>query len=166
MHIGLLSDTHGYLDDQVFRYFDLCDEIWHAGDIGDVAVIDKLAAFKPVRAVYGNIDGREIRLHYPENLRFTCEQMHVWLTHIGGYPPNYTPAVLKELRRETPDLFVCGHSHILRVMPDRKLNNLLYLNPGATGREGFHHVRTALRFTIEGSKVTKMEAIELGKRGH
>ncbi len=164
MKIGLLSDTHSYLDEKVFSYFKDCDEIWHAGDIGDIAVIDQLAAFKPVRAVYGNIDDQKVRASYPKDQRFVCEGLSVWITHIGGYPPKYNPAVLAALKLETPNIFICGHSHILKVMPDPKLNNLLFLNPGAAGKHGFHHMRTLLRFDITHKKISNMEVIELGKR--
>lgn len=164
MKIGLLSDTHGYLDEKIFHYFDACDEIWHAGDIGDMQVIQQLEAFKPVRAVYGNIDGQEIRLAYAKDSKFICEGLQVWITHIGGYPPKYNPQVLKELRKQMPNIFICGHSHILRVMTDPKLNNLLYMNPGAAGKHGFHPVKTILRFEINNKKVSNMQAIELGKR--
>lgn len=164
MKIGLLSDTHGYLDENIFTHFETCDEIWHAGDIGDITLIDKLAAFKPVRAVYGNIDGQDIRLTYPKDQRFVCESLHIWITHIGGYPPRYNPAVLAALQQNTPDIFICGHSHILKVMPDRVHGNLLHINPGAAGKHGFHHIRTVVRFEITSKKVSKMEVIELGKR--
>lgn len=165
MKIGLLSDTHGYLDDKILGYFDSCDEIWHAGDIGNLEVADKLAAFKPLRAVYGNVDDASVRRAHPENARFHCEGLDVRITHIGGYPPRYIPAVLQELRQRPPDIFVCGHSHILRVMHDPKLGKLLYLNPGAAGQHGFHHMKTLLRFDVHAGKVSGMEVIELGKRG-
>ena len=165
MKIGLLSDTHGYLDHKVLDYFELCEEIWHAGDIGNLEIANKLAAFKPLRAVYGNVDDASVRRVHPENARFDCEGLDVWITHIGGYPPRYTPEILRELRQRPPDIFVCGHSHILRVMHDPKLNKLLYLNPGAAGQHGFHHVKTLLRFDVQSGKVSGMEAIELGKRG-
>ena len=165
MKIGLLSDTHGWLDDQVLHYFKDCDELWHAGDIGHLAVATQLTAFKPLRAVHGNIDGQDIRQEYPQNLYFTCEGLRVWMTHIGGKPPHYIPTIRTTLRQQTPDIFVCGHSHILRVMHDPQLPTLLYLNPGAAGKEGFHHVRTLLCFEINKKKISHMQAIELGKRG-
>jgi uncharacterized protein len=165
MKIGLLSDTHGWLDDQVFHYFKDCDEIWHAGDIGNLAVATKLAAFKPLRAVHGNIDGQDIRRHYPQNLRFVCDGLQIWITHIGGKPPLYTSSVLTALQQKVPDIFVCGHSHILRVMHDPQHPPMLYLNPGAAGKEGFHQVRTLLRFTLQDKNISHMQAIELGKRG-
>lgn len=161
--IGLLSDTHSYLDERLFDHFKDCDEIWHAGDVGNHEIVDKLQAFKPLRAVLGNIDSRQIGL--PEHQRFEIEGLHVWITHIGGAPPRYNPAVKPELKAQTPDIFICGHSHILRVLRDPALHNLLYINPGAAGKEGFHKVRTALRFAIDNGKVLNMELIELGKRG-
>lgn len=165
MKIGLLSDTHSHLDARIFDYFQDCDELWHAGDIGSLEVIAALENFKPVRAVYGNIDGSEIREKYPEDQRFTCEQVSVWITHIGGYPPRYNPKVLRLLKEDTPALFICGHSHILRVMPDKNFPGLLYMNPGAAGQEGFHSMRTLLRFEINQKKISNLEVIELGKRG-
>jgi uncharacterized protein len=165
MKIGLISDTHSHWDSQIAEYFKDCDEIWHAGDIGSLEVIRQLEALKPVRAVHGNIDGSEIRQQYPENQRFVCEGLDVWITHIGGYPPRYNPKILKMLKANPPRIFICGHSHILRVMPDKNLGNLLYLNPGAAGQEGFHQVRTVLRFEITEQKISRMEVVELGKRG-
>lgn len=163
--IGLLSDTHGYLDEALFGYFENCDEIWHAGDIGTVAIIEALQAFRPTRLVFGNIDHHEIRQLAPEHQRFELEGLSVWMTHIGGYPPRYNPAVRRSLRQTPPDLFICGHSHILRVMKDPAFGQMLYLNPGAAGREGFHHMRTALKFTLDAGRVKDMAVIELGKRG-
>ena len=164
MKIGLLSDTHGYLDDQVFGYLADCDEIWHAGDIGSLVVSEQLTAFKPFQAVYGNIDGADIRSRYPEDLWLEREGMLVWMTHIGGYPPRYNPRVRQVLAERQPDIFICGHSHILKVIKDPKRNQMLCLNPGAAGRHGFQRVRTLLRFTIEKGKVSELEAVELGKR--
>lgn len=161
----MISDTHGYLDEKVLKHFSICDEIWHAGDIGSVEIIDQLENFKPVRMVSGNIDTREIRARVPENQRFEIEGFRVWITHIGGAPPRYNPVVMPELRSQTPDIFICGHSHILRVIRDQPLNNMLYINPGAAGREGFHKVRTVLRFNLHDGVISQMEAIELGKRG-
>jgi putative phosphoesterase len=163
--IGLLSDTHGYLDPRIFEHLKGCNEVWHAGDIGDVSVADALQDFKPFRAVYGNIDDINIQVRYPEDLFFECEEVKVWLTHIGGSPPNYNPRIKKILRQQIPDLFICGHSHILRIKRDSALNNMLYLNPGAAGNQGFHSMRTIVRFVIDGPKIDKMEVIELGKRG-
>ncbi|MFD2742633.1 MULTISPECIES: metallophosphoesterase family protein [Sphingobacterium] len=160
MKIGLLSDTHSFLDDAVFYHFDGCDEVWHAGDFGNREVADKLAAFKPFRGVYGNIDGTDIRQSYPENSRFTCEEMDVWMTHIGGYPGKYAPAVKTEIQSNPPKLFISGHSHILKVQYDPRLQ-LLHLNPGAAGKQGWHKVRTLMRFDIIGDRVENMEVIEL-----
>ncbi|MDF7820442.1 metallophosphoesterase family protein [Runella sp. MFBS21] len=164
-HIGLLSDTHYYLDEAIFDYFKNCDEIWHAGDVGNVEILEKLAKFKPLRAVYGNIDAKEVRWQAPEHQRFELEGFRIWMTHIGGAPPKYNPQVRPELKSQTPDIFVCGHSHILRVMRDPQLHNMLYLNPGAAGREGFHKIRTVLRFSLDQRKISNLEVIELGKRG-
>ena len=165
MKIGLLSDTHGWLDERVFHYFEDCDEVWHAGDIGTIVVAEQLTQFKPLRAVYGNIDGQAIRSQYPQDQRFVCAGLHVWMTHIGGKPPLYTPPVRTALQQQVPDIFICGHAHILRVMHDTQHPPLLYLNPGAAGQEGFHQVRTLLRFELNDKKVSHMQAIELGKRG-
>ncbi len=164
MRIGLLSDTHSWLDDRVFHYFEDCDELWHAGDIGSSTVAVRLANFRPLRAVHGNIDGRDIRCNYPQHLRFTCEGLRVWMTHIGGRPPYYTPTILTLLQENIPDILVCGHSHILHVTHDPQYSPLLYLNPGAAGREGFHQVRTLLRFTLQNKCISHMQAIELGQR--
>lgn len=163
MKIGLLSDTHSYLDKAVFTYFKDCDEIWHAGDFGNMELIEELAAFKPLRGVYGNIDGKDIRLQYPEHLRFTCEGLDVWMTHIGGYPGKYSPLVKPEISKHPPKLFICGHSHILKVQYDPKLE-LLHLNPGAAGKQGWHQVRTLMRFDINGGKIENLEVIELNPR--
>lgn len=160
--IGLLSDTHSYLDDAVFKYFDACDEIWHAGDFG-VGVADKLAAFKPLKGVYGNIDDKDIRLQFPEHLRFHCEQVDVWMTHIGGYPGKYTPQVKPEIYTNPPKLFITGHSHILKVLFDPKIK-CLHMNPGAAGKSGWHKVRTLIRFEITEEKILNLEVIELGIR--
>ncbi len=161
--IGLISDTHGYLDDSVFRYFDECDEIWHAGDFGTIEVADKLAAFKPLKGVYGNIDGKDIRLIYPEHLRFKCEEVDVWMTHIGGYPGRYNPKIKAEIYTNPPKIFICGHSHILKVIYDKKIG-ALHLNPGAAGKQGWHKMRSLLRFCISEEKIHTLEAIELGIR--
>ncbi len=160
--IGLLSDTHGFLDDAVFKYFDDCDEIWHAGDFGE-GVAEPLAAFKPLRGVYGNIDGKEIKSTYPEHLRFDCEKVDVWMTHIGGYPNHYAPNVKKDIYTKPPKLFITGHSHILKVMFDEKIQ-CLHINPGAAGKHGWHKVRTLIRFCISEEKIHTLEAIELGIR--
>ena len=158
--IGLLSDTHSYLDDAVFKHFENCDEIWHAGDIGIIDVADKLAAFKPFKAVWGNIDGQELRLAYPENLRFKCEDTDVWITHIGGYPGKYSPQIRNEIYLNPPQLFICGHSHILKVIYDKKIS-CLHINPGAAGKQGWHKVRTLVRFSITGDKVHDLDIIEM-----
>ena len=161
--IGLISDTHGYLDDAVFRYFDACDEIWHAGDFGTLELADQLAAFKPLRGVYGNIDGQDVRIVHPEHQFFTCEEVKVWMTHIGGYPGKYPAKIKETLLNYQPDLFICGHSHVLKVIYDRNLH-FLHLNPGAAGKHGWHKVRTLLRFDIFDKKIHNLEAIELGSR--
>ncbi len=159
-YIGLLSDTHGFFDPRLKTFFSECDEIWHAGDIGNLETSESIREFKPLRAVYGNIDGSELRLTYPEHLRFRCEEMEVWITHIGGYPGNYDRRVRDELRKNPPDIFIAGHSHILKVIPDKKLG-LLHINPGAAGKSGFHQIRTAVRFAIEGKNIRDLEVIEL-----
>ena len=164
LRIGLLSDTHHFLDETLFRHFESCDELWHAGDFGTIALADRLAAFKPLRGVYGNIDGQDIRKVYPEKLRWQSEGVKVFMTHIGGYPPRYNPVVKKELESDTPQLFICGHSHILKIMYDERLH-CLHMNPGAAGRQGWHTVRTAIRFTIDGANMKDCEVIELGPRG-
>lgn len=164
MRIGLLSDTHGYLDDAVFNYFDECNEIWHAGDFGTLAVAEKLQTFKPLRGVYGNIDGQDIRSQFPEHLRWQCEDVSVYMTHIGGYPGKYAPEVRKELTAIPTQLFISGHSHILKVMYDEKYH-CLHMNPGAAGNHGWHKVRTLLRFSIDGNNIKDAAVIELGKRG-
>ncbi|CAG4994606.1 hypothetical protein DYBT9275_01428 [Dyadobacter sp. CECT 9275] len=163
--IGLISDTHSYLDPRIFDHFSQCDEIWHAGDIGTVDILDKLEEFKPLKVVYGNIDNREVRQRSVENLHFETEGFRVWMTHIGGAPPKYNPQVMPRLRAETPDIFICGHSHILRVIRDKSLKDMLYINPGAAGKEGFHKMRTLLRFNLHEGVISQMEVIELGKRG-
>lgn len=162
--IGLLSDTHSFLDEKVFHYFKDCDEIWHAGDIGNPDVTLQLESFKPLRAVFGNIDGTELRIKFPKDQRFICEGMEVWITHIGGYPPKYNPEVKRKLVESAPDIFICGHSHILKIMTDPLLNKMLYINPGAAGKIGFHHTRTLVRFQIDRKVVSGMEVIELGKK--
>ncbi|PHQ29550.1 metallophosphoesterase family protein [Leeuwenhoekiella nanhaiensis] len=158
--ILLLSDTHSYIDDRILAYAEKADEIWHAGDIGDLQVTDALKALKPLRAVFGNIDDHEIRKEFPLNNRFICEGVDVLITHIGGYPGRYSPAIRSTLYAKPPKLFICGHSHILKVMPDRKLD-LLHMNPGAVGKHGFHKVRTMLRFTVDQGKIDNLEVIEM-----
>jgi putative phosphoesterase len=161
--IGLISDTHSYLDDSVFKHFENCDEIWHAGDFGNIELVDKLATFKPLRGVYGNIDGKEIRQTYPENLRFKCEGVDVWMTHIGGYPDRYDLRIRQEIYANPPQLFISGHSHILKVIYDKKIN-CLHLNPGAAGKQGWQKVRTLMRFSIDGNKIQDLQVIELGAK--
>lgn len=161
--IGLISDTHGYLDEAVFKHFENCDEVWHAGDFGDIKVADALAVFKPLKGVYGNIDGRDIRSTFPLHLKFECEKVHVWMTHIGGYPGKYDPKIREQIMQEKPDLFICGHSHILKVMHDKNIG-CLHLNPGAAGKYGWHKVRTLLRFCISEEKILNLEVIELANR--
>lgn len=165
MKIGLLSDTHGYLDKKVFDYFSACDEIWHAGDIGDKSVADALEGFKPLKAVYGNIDDKDLQLRFPEDLVFQCESLNIWMTHIGGVPPRYNPRVKKLLKVNTPDIFICGHSHVLRVIKDTDHSGMLYINPGAAGNQGFHHIKTLVRFEILEREIKNLEVIEIGKRG-
>jgi len=157
--ILLLSDTHSYIDKDILKYVKQADEVWHAGDIGDLKVTDAIKALKPLRGVYGNIDNTEIRSEFPEHNRFTCEAVDVWITHIGGYPPKYNGRVAQTIKQNPPRLFICGHSHILKVMPDKKLN-LIHMNPGAVGKHGFHNVRTMLRFTIDGKVIDNLEVIE------
>lgn len=159
--IGLLSDTHGFLDDKVFEHFKNCDEVWHAGDIGTVEVADRLAAFKPLRAVYGNIDGDKLRVMFKQHERWMCEGVDVWMTHIGGYPGKYAREVKPEIFMHPPKLFISGHSHILKVMYDKKLSTL-HINPGAEGKYGFHNVRTLVRFEIDGTDIRNLEVIEIG----
>lgn len=161
--ILLLSDTHSYIDDRILAYARQADEVWHAGDIGDLNVTDKLKEIKPLRAVFGNIDNHEARKEFPLNNRFICEGVDVWITHIGGYPNKYSPAIKEEIKENPPKLFISGHSHILKVMPDKKLG-LLHMNPGACGKHGFHQVRTMLRFEIEQAEIKNLEVIELGTR--
>ena len=164
MKIALLSDTHSHIEEAMFKHFEDCDEIWHAGDIGSFDVTDRLQAVKPLRAVYGNIDGGMMRKEFPPHQIFMCEGVKVWITHIGGYPPKYTKDLKQHLNKIKPRLFICGHSHILRVIadPDR---NLLHMNPGAMGNHGFHRVKTMLTFQINGEKISDVNVIEFGKRG-
>lgn len=157
--IGLLSDTHGFIDERLFVFFVKCDEIWHAGDIGNLETARRLEAFKPTRAVYGNIDNHEIRTEYSGIVRFMCEQMEVLITHIGGYPGHYEPQIREIFKTKPPKLFICGHSHILKVMYDKKFN-LLHINPGAAGNSGFHKVKTAVRFDIDGTEIKNLEIWE------
>ncbi len=163
VRIGLISDTHNYLDEAVFKHFENCDEIWHAGDFGTIELANQLASFKTLKAVYGNIDGNDIRTIYPEQLVFNCEDVKVMMRHIGGYPPRYNPDTKKELLIHQPQLFISGHSHILKVIYDDKIN-CLHMNPGAAGKQGWHKVRTVIRFVIDGKDMKDCEVIELGKK--
>ena len=162
--ILLISDTHGHLDEAILKYVKQADEVWHAGDIGIAKVTDELTKLKPIRAVYGNIDGHELKSIFKEDLRFNCEGVEVFMTHIGGYPERYNSRVRTLLQTEIPKLFICGHSHILKVKFDKKLG-VLHLNPGAAGVYGFHKIRTMLRFTLDKGKIENLEIVELGARG-
>ena len=161
--IGILSDTHGYIHPGVSDFFKDCDEIWHAGDIGDMETADKLAQIKPLRAVYGNIDDHSLRTQYPEFLYFRCEDTDVLMIHIGGYPGKYTPQARKLIETYQPQLFITGHSHILKVMPDKK-HGLLHINPGAAGYSGFHKVITMVRLTIDGKEIKDLEVFEAQRK--
>jgi len=161
--VGLMADTHHYLDETIFAHFENCDEIWHAGDFGTADIARQLKAQKPLKGVYGNIDGQDIRTEFPEQLVFTCEGVKVMMRHIGGYPPKYNPETKKELLIQRPQLFISGHSHILKIMYDDKLN-CLHMNPGAAGKQGWHKVRTLIRFVIDGTEMKDAEVIELGNR--
>jgi putative phosphoesterase len=166
--IGLLSDTHNYLDTAIFEHFKNCHEIWHAGDFGSMEIAEQLLGFQPsqkiakpiLRGVYGNIDGYDIRSVYPEILRWKCEEVNVLIKHIGGYPPNYNPSIKKELTSNPPQLFISGHSHILKVMFDKNLQ-CLHINPGAAGKHGWHKIRTVIRFAINNKEIKDCEVIEL-----
>ena len=161
--ILLLSDTHSHIDDQILKYVKLADEVWHAGDIGDLQVTDQIKAIKPLRAVFGNIDDAKVRLEFPLHNRFICEGVDVWITHIGGYPGKYDLRIREDIKHNPPKLFICGHSHILKVQFDKELN-CLHMNPGACGKHGFHQVKTMLRFEIDKGEIKNLEAIELGKK--
>ena len=161
--IGLISDTHGFLDKDVLTHFAQCDEIWHAGDFGTISIADELAALKPLKGVFGNIDGPDVRSKFPQKLIWTCEEVTVYMTHIGGYPKKYAPGIKNELINAGAQLFICGHSHILKVIYD-PTTNCLHMNPGAAGKQGWHQVRTLLRFSIDGKEIKDCEVIELGKR--
>jgi putative phosphoesterase len=163
LRIGLISDTHGFLDQAVASHFAECDEIWHAGDVGSMAVLEGLRAIRPVRAVFGNVDRAELRSVLDEDLVWDCEGVRVYMTHIGGYPGRYDRRARKELAQRKPGLFICGHSHILRVMRDQALG-LVHMNPGAAGKQGWHKVRTLLRFTAAAGQVSAVEVVELGPR--
>ncbi len=161
--ILLLSDSHSYIDDRILEYAKNADEIWHCGDFGSMEVVEQLEKLKPLKGVYGNIDGDKIRKIFPEVLRFKCESVDVLMIHIGGYPARYSVLAKKEIEEKTPKLFISGHSHILKAMFDKQ-NNLLHLNPGACGKQGWHKVRTMMRFEINGDKIESLEVIELGER--
>lgn len=161
--ILLLSDTHSHIDDTIVKYVNQADEVWHAGDIGSLVVTDTIKSLKPLRAVFGNIDDDKARMEFPLNNRFMCEGVDVWITHIGGYPGKYNQAIREELRANPPKIFICGHSHILKVQFDKSLN-LLHMNPGAAGISGFHQIRTMLRFEIDGDKIQSLEIVEIGKK--
>ena len=162
LHIGILSDTHGYLHPRVIEFFTRVDEIWHAGDMGDISVARQLMKLKPLRAVYGNIDGGDVRTEFPEVMIFQVEQVKVLMTHIGGYPGHYDPRARQMIEQEKPKLFVCGHSHILKVMYDQKYE-LLHINPGAAGKYGMHKSITAIRFVIEGENMRDLEVLDISK---
>jgi putative phosphoesterase len=164
MKIGLISDTHNYLDPQTLDYFAECDEIWHAGDFGTIKIADQLKEVAPLVGVYGNIDGQDVRKEYPLHQRFMCEGLDVWMTHIGGIPGRYCIPIREEMENNTPELFICGHSHILKVARDQSMDKMLYINPGAAGRHGFQTERTIMRFTIESGKIENVEVINLGSR--
>jgi uncharacterized protein len=161
--IGLIADTHGYLDPAIFEHFEQCGEIWHAGDFGPGQLAEQLAAFRPLKGVYGNIDGRDIRGIYPEILRWKCEGVNICMKHIGGYPPRYNPDTKKQLLANPPQLFISGHSHILKIMFDEHLQ-CLHINPGAAGKQGWHKIRTIVRLTIDGNQMKDCEVVELGRR--
>lgn len=164
--IGLISDTHGFLDEQVYKYFAGCDQIWHAGDFGNIQVAETLIQQTglPLKGVFGNIDGQDVRSVYPEELVLDCEQVKVLMMHIGGYPPKYNKRSIQLITKHQPRLFITGHSHILKIMFDDK-HNCLHINPGAAGKQGWHKMRTMVRFTIDGTNIRDCEVIELGKRG-
>lgn len=164
MKIGILSDTHGWLDERILHFFKDCDEIWHAGDVGSIDVIDKLKAFKPTIGVYGNIDSHEIQTVFPEFQMIKREGVNIMITHIAGTPKRYNKAVSDKLKEVIPNMLVCGHSHILKVMADKQNYNMLYVNPGAAGKHGFHKMRTIIRLELNKGKIKNMEVVELGRR--
>lgn len=165
MKICLLSDTHSFLDEKILKYAKGCDEIWHAGDIGDEQITQQLASIAFLRAVYGNIDGHVLRSQFPKEQLFIVEGLKVLMTHIGGYPGKYVPEVKQRIIEVQPQVLICGHSHILKVMRDTKFNNMLFFNPGAAGISGFHKFRTLLKFEVHQSEIKNLQAIELGLRG-
>ena len=162
--ILLLSDTHSYIDAQILKFVKQADEVWHAGDIGNLSVTDTIKELKPLRAVYGNIDDKDARAEFSLDSKFEVEGVSVWMTHIGGYPNRYNLRIKEEIKENPPKIFISGHSHILKVQFDKKLN-LLHLNPGAAGNHGFHKIRTMLRFTVDKGKIENLEIIELATRG-
>jgi putative phosphoesterase len=161
--IGLISDTHGFLDEKIFDHFKDCDEVWHAGDFGNEELAKRIKEKKSLKGIYGNIDGQDIRTEFPEQLVFMCEDVKVMMRHIGGSPPKYNPETRKELAIHKPLLFISGHSHILKVIYDDKIN-CLHMNPGAAGKQGWHKTRTIIRFAIDGKDIKNCEVIELGSR--
>jgi len=163
--ILLLGDTHGCIEADIIKHFDAADELWHAGDWSNIALSDIMEkAGKTIRGVWGNVDGQDLRERYPLHNRFTCEGVKVWITHIGGYPGKYNPKLIKDLYSQTPDLFITGHSHILKVMRDKNLKGMLHMNAGAAGRHGFHIMRTMIKFELDNGKIQNVAVIELGKR--
>jgi putative phosphoesterase len=162
--ILLLSDTHSHIDERILHFVSEADEVWHAGDIGDLAVTDAIAALKPLKAVYGNIDDHKARSSFPLDLKFDCEGMKIWITHIGGYPGKYNQRIREEIQKNPPQIFIAGHSHILKVQWDKSIQ-CMHLNPGACGVSGFHQMRTMLRFSIDKGTLKDLEVIELGLRG-
>ena len=158
--IGIISDTHAYWDDKYLHYFEPCDEIWHAGDIGSVEVAERLAEFRTLRAVHGNCDGGDLRRMFPEKLRWRCEDADVLMKHIGGYPGNYDRSIMASIYANPPQLFISGHSHILKVKYDKTLN-LLHINPGAAGLQGWHKDRTIIRLTVDGNQFKDLEVVTL-----
>ena len=162
--IILLSDTHSYMDDSILKHCAEADEIWHAGDFGNMDVIEQLQKLKPVRGVFGNIDGADIRKTFPRDVRFTCEGVDVWMIHIGGYPPRYEPHTINIIKQNPPDIFICGHSHILKIMRDPSNKKILHINPGAAGKHGFQTVRTLVKFTLHESQIADVEVVELGNK--
>ena len=163
MRVGLISDTHGHLDPKLFAFLEECDEIWHAGDIGTLEVARRLAEFRPLRAVWGNIDGPEIRYEYPEIQRFQCEKMDIFMIHIGGRPGRYAKGLRAVLKKEKPDIFICGHSHLVRAEPEETMG-FFHFNPGACGRQGFHVEKTIMRFTIVEREISQFQICRLGPR--
>ena len=162
--VGLLSDTHGYLDPQIYEYFDDRDEIWHAGDFGSIDIADALNTIAPVTGVFGNIDGQDVRSVYPRHERFERQGIHFWITHIGGSIGHYNTKIRDEMNTNPPDVFICGHSHILKIGRDQERGKMLFINPGAAGKYGSQEYRTCVRFDISNGKIENMEVIHLGKR--